>query len=129
MVDVTDPVRQSELDPKLREIIEDVTEPKQPIYCAFCSAVITTEANRIEMAGSHDHQFTNPGGYRFQVGCFDEALGCSMSGSSTDEDTWFAGYGWCYAHCGECREQLGWFFDSGNDHFFGLVLERIESGD
>ena len=129
MVDVTDPVRQSELDPKLREIIEDVTEPKQPIYCAFCSAVITTEANRIEMAGSHDHQFTNPGGYRFHVGCFDEALGCSMAGSSTDEDTWFAGYGWCYAHCGECRAQLGWFFDSGNDHFFGLVLERIESGE
>ncbi|MEJ2132473.1 MAG: cereblon family protein [Gammaproteobacteria bacterium] len=126
MVDVNDPTRQSELDPKLREIVEETSSPRRPIYCAFCSAIITTEDNRIEMAGSHDHRFTNPAGYRYGIGCFDEALGCSISGSPTDENTWFAGYHWQVANCGECAEQLGWFFDSGSDHFFGLILDRLE---
>lgn len=126
MVDVADPTRQSELDPKLREIIEDTADPrKQPYYCARCSAVITTESNRTEMSGSHDHQFTNPAGYRYHIGCFDQALGCSISGSATDDETWFAGYRWRLANCGECNAQLGWFFDSGEHHFFGLILERL----
>ncbi len=127
MVDVADPTRQSELDPKLREIIEGTPDPRnKPYYCVLCSAVITTEGNRIEVAASHDHQLTNPAGYRFHVGCFDEALGCSMSGSATDADTWFAGYRWRIANCGQCSAQLGWFFDSGSHHFFGLILDLLE---
>lgn len=128
MSDVADPTRQADLDPKLRKIIEDTADPrKKPYYCATCSAVITTADNRIEVGNSHDHRFTNPAGYHFHVGCFDEALGCAIVGGATDADTWFTGYRWRIANCDQCGSQLGWFFDSGEHHFFGLILDRLQT--
>lgn len=126
MVDVRDTQRQG-LDPALREIVErSAAEPGELIYCGTCSHVIARRADRISVNGSHAHDFTNPHGIRFHVGCFAEALGCSISGARNAADTWFPGFFWRIATCADCRTHLGWYFDTAERYFYGLILDRIQ---
>ena len=123
MVDVLDKERQG-LDPKLKEIVEDTD--RRFIYCSICSNVIARPSDRIEVGGSHHHQFTNPFHVRFHVGCFAQALGCGISGERSAADTWFPGFEWRHAACGECHTHLGWYFDRADEYFYGLILDRIQ---
>jgi hypothetical protein len=129
MSEVADPSVATGLDPKLKAILDDAPAPTRNIlYCAACSNPVTHEEARIEMRGSHAHAFTNPYGFQFQVGCFAEALGCSISGAPSHADTWFPGYFWRIAACGSCQAHLGWYFESaGARSFFGLVLPRLQA--
>ena len=119
----------STLDPKLGSMLDiEDAEDKRFIYCATCSEVITTAAQRIEMQGGHTHNFTNPHGIPFHLGCFGNALGCEISGVPEAADSWFMGYFWRLASCAECHTHLGWFFarSSGEDSFYGLILDHIQ---
>lgn len=97
------------------------------ILCANCRHEITTTAEKIEIAGGHRHTFANPHGIVFDIGCFRSAPGCRQTGFLIPEFSWFAGYQWQIALCGNCRVHLGWLFVSGrNDAFFhGLILDRL----
>lgn len=128
MIDVLDKERQLRgLDPKLKEIVDDKEDDKgRFVYCAVCSSVIARQADRIEVAGSHDHHFTNPFGIRFHLGCFADALGCAISGERVAADTWFPGYQWRHATCADCQMHLGWYFDRASEFFYGLIIDRIQ---
>jgi len=56
------------------------------------------------------------------------ANGCVNYGTPTLEHTWFQSYSWRYALCSNCHTHLGWFYQSGNDSFYGLILENLEEG-
>ena len=126
MVNVVDKERQA-LDPKLKEILErEKAEDKDYLYCNICSSVITRGADRMEVNGSHDHVLTNPHDFRFHLGCFRDALGCSISGKRTAADTWFPNFQWRLATCAECQQHLGWYFDNAEVFFYGLISDRLQ---
>jgi len=104
--------------------------PPLGIVCASCRAHVTTNAERIEVQGSHDHRFMNPGGFTYHLGCFATALGVVVVGPDSREYPWFSGHAWRYAHCGQCAIHLGWQFrGKGGTNFFGLILDRLHELD
>ena len=65
MIDVLDKERQG-LDPELKAIVDDEAEKREErdfVSCGICSHVIAKKSDRTEIAGSHDHHFTNPYGF------------------------------------------------------------------
>lgn len=51
-----------------------------------------------------------------------------VSGSLTDEFSWFPGYFWRYVHCAHCNAHLGWKYFSRNlmpKSFLGLTGKSI----
>jgi hypothetical protein len=71
----------------------------------------------------------NPAGLLFHIGCFAQAIGCTVVGPDSLEYPWFAGFAWRYAECGNCRCHVGWHFRSeGRPSFFGLILDRLAEG-
>ena len=127
MIDVIDKERQV-LDTALAAVVDDAAVPERDyLHCAVCSAVISRQANAIEVNGSHLHHCTNPHGFEFAVRCFSEALGCTIGGDRQHADSWFPGFCWRYASCSDCHQHLGWYFDRGDDYFYGLILDRIQS--
>lgn len=105
----------------------DVTRRERRVYCARCRLPITTHQERISVNGAHEHNFTNPHGLHFHIGCFRDAPGCGTTGVATMEYTWFPGYAWRIAHCAQCETHLGWLFGSPTDSFYGLILDRLIS--
>ena len=127
MAEILDRERRG-LDPKLDQLLEQDKQERQDfIYCAACSNVIARSSDRMEINGGHEHHCINPYGLEFHIGCFQEALGCAISGSPQAADSWFLGFRWRLANCSECRRHLGWYFDRRDDEFFyGLILQRIQ---
>lgn len=97
------------------------------LLCAACAHPITSADQATERAGAHAHQFANPLGQRFHIGCFQRAPGCRETGPAHPEHSWFADHVWRIALCGRCGGQIGWGFRQARaDHFFGLILSRLE---
>jgi hypothetical protein len=68
----------------------------------------------------------NPAGLLFHIGCFGEAIGCTVVGPDSLEYPWFPGFAWRFAMCAACGRHLGWQFRSeGKPSFFGLILDRL----
>ena len=128
MSEIDDP-KQSTLDPSLKSMLE-IADPKDKnfIYCATCSHVITELEAKIEVQGNHEHYLTNPHGFQFHLGCFNEALGCDISGQPEAADSWFMCFYWRLASCAECKTHLGWYFSAatGDNYFYGLILNNIQ---
>jgi hypothetical protein len=120
---------------KLDEAVEDDANEKEPrkeenILCRQCLQLITSPAEIIEVAGSHQHTFANPEGILFQIGCFRSAAGCGHVGPATYEWSWFKGFRWSIALCTKCLTHLGWLYtSSGSESFYGLILSRLISPD
>ena len=118
---------QQTLDPKLAEVVDDATRPKEGfLFCAACSHVIGHVQDRIEVDGSFQHTCTNPYGYVHHFGCHREAHGCAISGDAHSADSWFQGFHWRLAVCGSCNTHMGWLFEKRDEHFYGLILDRIQ---
>jgi hypothetical protein len=101
-------------------------EPERELYCFVCGSVITRQGERVAVQGSHEHTFTNPGGYVYRIGCFRTARGCEQAGDFTDAYSWFRGFAWRYALCASCRVHLGWAYRDGEEsEFYGLILNRL----
>ena len=96
------------------------------VRCAYCKSIITYQGNAESKSGKHIHNFVNPGGHEFTIGCYRRAW-CKIMGLPMMEWTWFAGYTWQYALCPQCQEHLGWFYRNAPDNtsFYGLILQRI----
>ncbi|RME67412.1 MAG: hypothetical protein D6778_03285 [Nitrospirae bacterium] len=117
----------------LDKTIEEVDEEEIPdehsgIYCRFCGHFVTKIEHMISRQGSHRHVFTNPAGITFEIGLFKDAPGCVNITEPTFEFTWFKGYAWSVSICRSCGNHLGWFWQSTDDAFYGLILERIIEG-
>lgn len=120
-------VRQDILDPKLKSIGDEETRPKEGfLFCVACSHVIGHVSDRIEVNGSFEHTCANPYGYVHRFGCHREAHGCAISGDEHSADSWFLGFSWRLAVCGNCATHMGWLFEKTGSHFFGLILDRIQ---
>lgn len=129
MIDVLDKERQ-ELDPALREIVDrEPVNRRDLVLCANCNHGLAQQADRIEVNGTNSHLFTNPYGVEYQVGCYADALGCSISGARMAADTWFPGFRWRLASCAACHHHLGWYFDNPDAYFYGLVLDYIKEAE
>ncbi len=107
---------------------EEDTGKGRRLLCSACGNAITTQDQGFSVNGSHEHTHTNPHGITYHIGCFRQASGCGHVGPATDEYTWFPGYRWQVAVCGNCGEHVGWLFrGSGGDSFHGLILARLVS--
>jgi hypothetical protein len=100
--------------------------PDAAVCCAACLCAVTSNKARFEIQGSIEHVCINPHGFRFHIVCFREAPGCVLEGTPTSLHSWFSGYDWRYALCGNCRMHLGWHYNaSGGAAFHGLIKDRL----
>ena len=97
----------------------------QNIRCRLCGHVITRVSERLIVQGRHRHVFANPYGLVFDTACFKRAKGCVVTGTSSDEFTWFPGHRWRIAICGACLNHLGWQFILKGDTFFCLITDNL----
>lgn len=130
MVDVIDKDRQA-LHPTLRSLLDKEAAPDNKfVYCIRCSHLLARAGDAIKVSGHHQHFCTNPYGIDFDVCCYRQALGCTISGQPTGADSWFPGYTWRFATCTGCEAHLGWLFETTQvispEHFYGLIAERIQ---
>lgn len=95
------------------------------ILCANCGNPVTTSGSITTVDGKHIHKFRNPSGLMFEIGCFSSADGCAVLEDSTTDATWFEGFSWSVSLCANCFSHLGWFYESGDNIFFGLILDNI----
>ena len=95
------------------------------IFCIYCNNLITNHHNQIMINKSYKHIFANPHGIVFEIGCFKEAVGCTVYQESSNEFSWFSSYRWSIALCNKCSSHLGWLFSSNSNSFFGLIIEKL----
>ncbi|MCP5425988.1 MAG: hypothetical protein H6970_13120 [Gammaproteobacteria bacterium] len=122
------------VDPVLRKILDSVDEPhsqrpQRSLHCVPCGHRITPLAARISVRERSTHEFANPHGIAYRIGCFREAPGVVREGTPTDYWSWFPGYRWQIALCRGCGQHLGWSFVSGTELFYGLILNRLVERD
>ena len=112
----------------LDDPLDDTQQPSRSLVCHNCRHMITADNRRIEVAGFHLHTCTNPHGIVYQVECFSAAPGCREIGAAWREYSWFSGYRWQVAICGQCQEHMGWHFH-GERSFYGLIRDRLRVAD
>jgi hypothetical protein len=95
------------------------------IVCRNCGNTITTPERMISVNEQHIHTFTNPAGITYDIGCFSSASGCIVYGQPTLEHTWFEGFSWSLSLCSHCLVHLGWYYQSENENFFGLIMDQL----
>lgn len=78
------------------------------------------------MSGAHEHTFVNPGGIVHTIGCYAVAPGCAHAGAPVETFSWFPGWSWQIALCGQCHAHLGWIFRCGADQFHGLISAALK---
>lgn len=98
------------------------------LLCGRCLYPISSDAQRINIAGAHTHTCTNPHGLVYRIGCFSAAPGCTAVGPAFSEYCWFQGYRWQVGVCSNCHEHLGWLFH-GDSPFYGLIHDRLSSAE
>jgi hypothetical protein len=96
--------------PEAEEETRPETEEERWLRCAACEGRVARVSARIAMNGAHEHEFMNPGGLRFRVGCYASAPGCFPEGERSTVWTWFPGYAWQIERCRTCSTHLGWSF-------------------
>jgi len=95
-------------------------------YCRLCGEFITHQQARISVQGAHEHRFSNPAGFVFDIGCFRSAPGCLSVGEPNGFYSWFDGFTWRHALCRSCGTHLGWEFIAASEApFFALILNRL----
>ncbi len=129
-MEVTIPLPFMFFEAKIRKDVEEILETedgdndRRILACADCKAKITTQGARTAVKGGHEHNFFNPHGIIYRIGCFRNAPGCMPTSQPTAEFSWFPGYRWRIVCCSSCLNHLGWSFEA-NHTFFGLILNRL----
>ena len=102
------------------------------LHCAQCGHRVTSADSGTEFDGGHAHRFINPSGLHFHIRLFTHAPGCNHEGEPTEYFSWFPGYAWQVAMCGQCRAHLGWAFHcigppgpGEPEGFHGLIVQRL----
>lgn len=105
--------------------------PDDILCCLHCLTPLTRRSFSISIQQYHSHQFTNPGGFVYNIGCYHSAPGCLISGIPEDAFSWFPGYQWQFAHCEHCQDHLGWYYTprhgraTPGSSFFGLISAKL----
>lgn len=121
-----DPSRNKRLQkPRIKKEKKFGINEDRLILCGNCGNPVTTSGNITTVDGKHIHKFRNPAGLMFEIGCFSSADGCAVLEDSTTEATWFEGFSWSGSLCSNCFSHLGWFYESGRNTFFGLIIDNI----
>lgn len=108
-----------------QEELDDEEKSSSRLCCRQCQHPITDHRASLEMLGGHVHEFTNPGGYEYQIALYNQA-DCITHGPAMTEFTWFAGYAWQLALCSSCHAHLGWRYQRvGLAAFYGLIRDRL----
>src|SRR5687767_10061310 len=99
-------------------------EEERKVYaCRRCDTEITDSRALFCMRASSPEQvFPNPLGMMRVILTVRAARSLVLSGESTTDFTWFAGYGWRIAFCASCRSHLGWIYEGGDSEphtFYG----------
>lgn len=110
------------------DVEDEDKQEKAKILCKHCGNKITSNDARTPVAGKQQHVFSNPSGFVYEIGCFSFAFGCVNHGPPTLEFTWFAGYAWRFSLCSACHAHLGWFYQSRENSFYGLILDCLIEG-
>ncbi|MDZ7736583.1 MAG: cereblon family protein [Gammaproteobacteria bacterium] len=97
-------------------------------WCAAVAAIASAPMPSASISPVPFHTCTNPHGIIYRIGCFSAAPGCSEVGPAFSEFSWFSGYRWQVAICGNCQEHLGWHFH-GEQSFYGLIHDRLSAAD
>lgn len=113
--------------PAIDDLVEAEDSTDKALICHRCRTVITSQAQAIEIRGDHFHTFFNPAGIVYELRCFRKAPGCLVHGDPTTEFTWFKGYTWQFCLCSRCLAHLGWFFQSADSFFYGLIRNNLLS--
>jgi hypothetical protein len=95
------------------------------LVCVQCRNIVTEPAARTEVQGSHKHTFANPHGFVFHIACFSPAPGVRPAGAPSLAFPWFTGFTWQVDLCAQCGIHLGWFFQSSDRSFHGLITDRL----
>ena len=119
-------LREAERD---RRSAPSLSGAKRGLVCADCEHLITDDAHRIEMSGTHEHTFVNPAGFAFHIGCFAAAPGCAHFGTEQGAFSWFPGWTWQVALCARCGAHLGWTYHNAAQRFWGLILTALRRAD
>jgi hypothetical protein len=114
------------LDP-VEKLVESLDKPiGDLLLCRYCGTAITQTGEKMTVARSEQHRFTNPAGVTYSIACYHNAPGCDIHGAPTLEDSWFGGYFWQLATCNGCHDHLGWYYqNSKKQFFFGLIQARL----
>jgi hypothetical protein len=108
---------------ELDQFGEDISNP---LRCMACGNPITTPQERFARGGSSHFQMINPAGYRFDIALFHHALGCYPRGHASADASWFPPFNWRLAHCDQCDQHLGWFYQDGEQgSFWGLITALL----
>ena len=99
--------------------------------CRACRTPITDPSAVFGPSGAPPVQvFTNPEGRVCQVLTVTRADNLLLVGPATADHSWFRGYAWRIALCGQCTAQLGWRYEapvgSIPQIFYGLLLSELE---
>ena len=94
--------------------------------CAAAAGALAPDAARIAINGTHEHEFMNPSGIRFRVGCFATAPGCMPEGERSTVWTWFPGHAWQIELCRACggAPRVVVPRRARRSAFYGLVRDR-----
>jgi hypothetical protein len=114
-----------EFNEELSQKIFTEEKEKNDVLCGICKYNISSIDDMIEVNGSHQHTFKNPVGIVYRIRCFSSASGCMLIGAPTTDNTWFPEFSWNFSLCSQCFSHLGWFYQSVQMTFFGLILENI----
>ena len=104
---------------------KEQAKPRASLCCAYCRHPVTEPEAMLEIHGQHFHVYANPEGVTFEIRLFHTAA-CIRQGPATYAYTWFSGYAWQVALCGNCQRQLGWVYSrDAADYFYGLIADRL----
>jgi len=114
-----------DISTKISEKTKIKEKIKGAIICRACNNLITFPDKQITVEGKHKHTFKNPANIIYHIGCYSEAQGCSQIGNPVLNYTWFPDYAWSIAVCLNCFSHLGWFYQSLDNSFYGLILDNV----
>ncbi len=100
--------------------------------CSGCGALVTYSDRLLWIGGTFRHQFVNPAGISFEFYTFASCPGVVAEGAATEQHTWFPGYQWSFAFCGNCGQHLGWHYEAVSSRtkpgqFWGLLVTHLFS--
>lgn len=105
---------------------DDTEEVQRGILCNHCEHKITIPEELITIGDKFIHCFTNPAGVSFEIQCYRQASGATISGKPTEYFSWFKGYAWQYSYCEKCNSHLGWYFSREENGFYGLNVAALK---
>jgi len=100
------------------------------ILCKICTTEISSSDWVISMGPKGTTQaFANPAGHLREILTLSQAWQLHLDENVTSDFTWYAGYAWRIAYCGNCAQHLGWRFEAIGDQslqlFYGLLTKAI----